>query len=311
MQHVWHSIKHMPRLWDALIVLAGIVFGCGAFLAPYPWNMVDAVVFFGIAYSCFVEPWIIVVKKLEVGTKTEKPLTIAFVSDFHVGPYKGRTFMRRLVKKTNALKPDLILLGGDFLYNYASDPDLLDPLKELKAPLGIFGVMGNHDSGRDVMHGRVTLTRDRTKDVEEVLKRCGVTVLHNEWRDIGPVILAGTDDFWMESYDLGKTLAGIPEGKPLVLLTHNPDAIMDERTQRADLILSGHTHGGQVRLPLIGSVPPIPNELGRKYDRGTFSLPKETTLIVSHGVGESMARPRLLTAPEILLVGITPSRRHP
>ncbi len=308
MQHVWHAIKHMPRFWDALIVLGIVASGYGSFAASHPWNMVGAILCVGIVYSCFVEPRIIVTKNIDVGLRTDEALRIAFVSDFHVGPYKGRTFMRRIVAKTNALKPDLILLGGDFLYNYASDPRLLDPLRALEAPLGVFGVMGNHDSGRDIMKGRVTLTKDRTRDVEKVLGDCGVTVLHNEWKDIGPVILAGTDDFWMESYDLAKALRGIPDGKPVVLLTHNPDAIMDERTHRADLILSGHTHGGQVRLPLIGAVPPIPNELGRTYDRGTFSLPKDTTLIVSHGVGESMARPRFLTAPEI--VCITAARRR-
>lgn len=308
MQHVWHAIKHMPRLWDGLIVLLGCVLGAGVIALAYPLNIASGVLLAGLVYCCFVEPWIIVVKKLTVGMKTEKQVSIAFISDFHVGPYKGRNFMRRIVKKTNALKPDVVLLGGDFLYNYASDPNLLDPLKELYAPLGIFGVMGNHDSGRDVLKGRVTLTKDRTQDVEKVLNGCNVTVLHNGWKDIGPIILAGTDDFWMESYDLGKTLGGIPDGKPVVLLTHNPDAIMDERVHRADLILSGHTHGGQVRLPIIGSVPPIPNALGRKYDRGTFALPKETTLIVSHGVGESMARPRFMTAPEILRIGIEPSQ---
>ncbi len=302
MQHVWHAIKHMPRLWDALIVLAGIVLGAGVITLAYPLNITSGVLLAGLLYCCFVEPWIIVVKKLNVGMKTEKQVSIAFISDFHVGPYKGRMFMRRIVAKTNTPKPDLILLGGDFLFDYAADPHLLDPLRDLKAPLGVFAVMGNHDSGRDKLKGRVTLTKDRTQDVEKILNACGITVLHNEWKDIGPIALAGTDDYWMESYDLGKTLAGIPNGKPLVLLTHNPDAIMDERTHRADLILSGHTHGGQVRLPLLGSVHPIPNELGRKYDRGTFALPKETTLIVSHGVGESMARPRFLTAPEILLI---------
>ncbi len=308
MRFIPHAIKHMPRLWDGLIVLLGCVLAAGTISLTYPSNVATGLLLLGLVYSCFIEPWIIVTKTLTVGLKTHKQFSIAFLSDFHVGPYKGRRFMRRLVAKTNALRPDLILLGGDFLYNYASDPNLLDPLKELRAPLGVFGAMGNHDSGRDIMKGRITMTKDRTRDVEKVLNECNVTVLHNEWKDIGPVILAGTDDFWMQSYDLGKTLADIPDGKPVVLLTHNPDAITDERTHRADLILSGHTHGGQVRLPLLGSVPPIPNELGRKYDRGTFALPKETTLIVSHGVGESMARPRFLTAPEILCIGIKPSQ---
>lgn len=305
MRFIPDTLKHRPRFWDALIVLAGAAFGGGVFLASYPWNIVDAVAFCVIAYSCFVEPFVIVTKRIDARAPIP-PVTIAFLSDFHVGPHKGKRFLRRLVAKTNALSPDVILLGGDFLYDYQSDVRLLEPLGELKAPLGVFAVMGNHDSGRDVMHGRVTLTKDRTADVMRVLSAGGIRTLRNEWirleKDGVPFALAGTDDAWMEAYDLGKTLADIPAGMPVILLTHNPDAVLDERALRADLILSGHTHGGQVRLPFVGSVVPIPNVLGRKHDRGTFALPKDTTLIVSHGTGESMARPRFLAAPEILRI---------
>lgn len=297
-------VRHKPRFWDGLIAALCCLGIAGVLLLPFAGKALSAIALAFLLYCCFVEPWIIVTKKLAATLKTDEPFTIAFVSDFHVGPYKGKGFMRRIVRKTNALGADLILLGGDFLYNYESDPHLLDPLRELKAPLGVFAIMGNHDSGRDCLYGRTVENPDRTKDVEAALSDCGITTLHNEWKKVGPVVLAGTDDYWMKTYDLGKTLDGIPAGEPVVLLTHNPDAVMDERTHRADLILCGHTHGGQVRLPLIGAVVPIPNEIGRTYDRGTFALPKETTLIVSHGVGESMARPRFLTVPEILLIGV-------
>jgi len=304
MQFIPHRVKHWPLFWDLLILVSACVFGWVALTTVTPWNIAGWILLALLLYTCFVEPRIIVTKTLPVVLKASRPLRIVFMSDFHVGPHKGRGFMRRLVRKANALRPDLVLLGGDFLYNYRSDPLLLDPLKDLRAPLGAFGVMGNHDSGRDMLGGRVTLTKDRTADVEKVLRECGIVTLRNEWKDLGPLILAGTDDVWMESYDLAKTLKDIPQGKPRILLTHNPDAVLDERAHEADLILSGHTHGGQVRLPFLGSVPPIPNVIGRKYDRGTFPLPKETTLIVSHGVGESMARPRLFAIPEILLIAV-------
>lgn len=302
MRLIPHRVKHWPLFWDLLILIAACAFAWCALALAAPWNACGALLLALLIYTCFIEPRIIVTKDIPVDLKTVRPLRIVFMSDFHVGPHKGKGFMRRLARKANELNPDLILLGGDFLYNYRSDPLLLEPFAELHAPLGVFGVMGNHDSGRDILGGRVTLTEDRTKDVEEVLDACGIVTLHNEWKDLGPIVLAGTDDVWMETYDLAEAFRGIPKGKPVVLLTHNPDAVLDERALEADLILSGHTHGGQVRLPLLGSVPPIPNAIGRKYDRGTFSLPNHTMLIVSHGVGESMARPRLLAPPEILLL---------
>lgn len=309
MRFIPHALKHRPLFWDALAIVAGCAFAAGALSLGFPWNLLAALALATLAYSCLIEPWIIVTKEIGVPFPSAGPLRIAFVSDFHVGPHKGKAFLRRVVKKANALRPDLVLLGGDFLYNHDSDPELLEPLGGLEAPLGVFGVMGNHDSGRDLLYGLVTENGDRTPDVERVLTRGGIVTLRNEWKKIdgprGSFVLAGTDDVWMKSYDLGKTLDGIPDGLPVILLTHNPDAVLDERAHRADLVLSGHTHGGQVRLPWLGSLAPIPNEIGRKYDRGTFALPKETTLVVSHGVGESMARPRLFTVPEILLISLS------
>lgn len=306
MRLVPEKVKHWPLFWDGLIAAFAIVLACGAIALPYPANAFLWALLALHLYCCFVEPWIIVVKTVPLVSKIKGPLRIAFVSDFHVGPHKGRGFMRRLAERTNALKPDVILLGGDFLYDYKSDPRLLEPLCALTAPLGVYAVMGNHDSGRDVLNGRITVTRDRTRDVEKVLSAGGITVLHNEWKELktpaGSFALAGTDDQWMESYDLGKAMDGIPADLPVILLTHNPDAVLDDRALGADIILAGHTHGGQVRLPWIGAVSPIPNIIGRKYDRGMFSLPKETLLIVSHGAGESTARPRFFTAPEILCV---------
>jgi len=306
MRLVPEKVKHWPLFWDGLIAAFAIVLAGGAIVLPYPANAFLCVLLALHLYCCFVEPWIIVVKTIPLVSKIKGPLRIAFVSDFHVGPHKGRGFMCRIADRTNALKPDIILLGGDFLYNYKSDPRLLEPLCSLTAPLGVYAVMGNHDSGRFVLGDIIEMTEDRTKDVEDVLSAGGITVLHNEWKEIktqaGSFVLAGTEDPWMLTYDLGKTLEGIPADAPVLLLTHNPDATMDERSLRADLVLSGHTHGGQMRLPFFGSIAPIPTIRGRAYDRGTFHLEKETTLIISHGVGESTARPRFFTVPEILCI---------
>jgi predicted MPP superfamily phosphohydrolase len=104
--------------------------------------------------------------------------------------------------------------------------------------------------------------------------------------------------------DLSTTLKEVKDTHPLILLSHNPDVILRDEHKRAALIISGHTHGGQFRLPLIGAIAPIPNELGRRYDRGIFTLDNGVILAITQGMGETMARARIFCPPEILMLKI-------
>ena len=114
--------------------------------------------------------------------------------------------------------------------------------------------------------------------------------------------MAGIDDIWFGGSSKA-ALDGLTDEDMVILLAHNPDAVLFSETKVADLILSGHTHGGQIRLPLVGSLAHIPTVLGNTYDKGLFSL-KDQWLFITSGVGEIGPRARLFNPPEIVLLNI-------
>jgi hypothetical protein len=246
-------------------------------------------------YGSFIEPRLLTVRRYEVG-KGACSVTIAYVSDIHVGPYKGEAWVRKVVARTNALDADLILLGGDFLYKEGADAPKLSPLKDLRAPLGVYGILGNHDFWKapEAAVAQFEATGVRLLRNESVRAREGLSVI-------------GVDDDWYAETDLEAALAAVPRGAAVVALLHNPDLappaaeILAGRGGSASLMLSGHVHGGQIRLPLWGPVPRLPHHLGRKVDRGLFAF-GGIPLILGAGVGESGPRARLLCPPEIVLV---------
>ncbi len=268
-----------------------------------------------VAYGSFIEPQIIVTNEYATPFPATKPLKIAVIADMHVGPYKGAAFLERVVKRVNAELPDVILIAGDFLYDENSDLRLLEPLKDLHASLGVYGVTGNHDAGHFlsviIRHHQPYTERDRSDELTAYLERIGITVLRNQSRILnlpnGNIAIAGTDDVWSASHSLSGALANIPDEIPLILLAHNPDIILDPQSHRAQLIVAGHTHGGQFRLPFIGPIAPFPDRLGHKFDQGLFQIDGDTTLAITRGVGETLARARLFAWPEIMILQIQKS----
>lgn len=258
-------------------------------------------------YARFVEPSLIVVTRRRVRLGTKKPLRVVVVGDFHVGPYKRAKFVERAVKKINSLGPDIVLLVGDFLFDHDADLRHLRPLRTLRPALGTFAVVGNHDSGAHGTFARGHDPRhDRCDDLAAYLEECGVRCLRNASTAVafagGTVAVAGIDDLWMPSCDLGAAFADVPTDAPCILLSHNPDVILDPASHRATLIVSGHTHGGQVRLPFHGSLTRLPQKLSKKFDRGIFPVAAGCTLAITHGIGESFLPLRLFAHPEILLL---------
>lgn len=258
-------------------------------------------------YARFVEPFWIAVTRYRAPFPVAG-LRVAVIGDFHVGPHKKDRFVRKAVQRTNRLKPDLVLLVGDFLFDEHADVEHLEPLRHLHARLGVFAVTGNHDSGshhvpRNKHH---VGPRDRTGDLDAFLTSFGIRFLRNASATVGhgdaSFAIAGVDDLWMESCDLRKTFAGVKKGEPCLLLSHQPDVILDPASHRADLIVSGHTHGGQMRLPWWGSLSHMPQRLSKNFDRGIFSVGKGTTLAITHGIGETFVPLRLFARPEIMVL---------
>lgn len=220
---------------------------------------------------------------------TAPPLKIVQVSDIHMGvPDMPATRVAALVAQVNALHPDLIALTGDYhggkLIDGASGDldDAVRPLARLRSRYGTFAVRGNHDE---------------PYWSPRVLPRFRMTYLQNRHADAGPVIVAGVDDRSTGMPDIAAALAGIAPGKPVIMLMHEPDGFAAVPPSVA-LTLAGHTHGGQVRLPLIG---PLTTNTRLGYVRGRYVVGGRT-LIVSSGVGTSVIPARLGVPPEIVVV---------
>ena len=168
---------------------------------------------------------------------------------------------------------------------------------------------GNHDAGCYLdIHQQAYKTVDRTKALEDFLEPKGIRFLKNQHVVVTlhsqKIAIVGVDDAFMQECNLEKALHNIPTHTPRILLSHNPDIIRDPLSHDCDLIVSGHTHGGQIRLPFIGALGPIPTRISKKYDQGSFKLNKKCTLFITHGIGETWARARLFCPPEIVCMEI-------
>jgi uncharacterized protein len=225
---------------------------------------------------------------------------IALLSDFHYDPYFSIHPIRAAVGMVNALRPDLVVLTGDFVSvpffgDHEKAADAAEPcaqlLRELQAPHGLWAVMGNHDSFTDP---------DR---VTSALRAVGIKVLVNQSVPIehnsGRFWLSGVDDVLGKTADLDKTLRVVPTGEATVLLAHEPDYADRVMRHPVDLQLSGHSHGGQVRLPFL---PPIYlPDLARKYVWGLYKV-GELTLYTNAGIGTVQIPVRLNCPPEVTLI---------
>ena len=227
-------------------------------------------------------------------------LRIAFFSDTHHGVFFPLSYMEETVTRTNALRPDLILLGGDYVYRAARFiPPVMEVFGKLTAPLGVFAVRGNHDNAINPVLTSRELARNGIREItnDGVWLRRGSDRLR----------LGGVDDFQTGRQDLTAALAGTPNAEPALLLTHNPDYMEQLRDPRVILGLCGHTHGGQVCLPLIGP-PIVPSRYGQKFARGLAHAP-DTPVFVTSGVGAIFPPVRFDCPPEIALLTLTTSPR--
>ena len=269
-------------------------------------KIIVAVLAAGLAiavWSTVFEPDLLFVRTIAVATNkwppTRPALRIAVVSDLHVGaPHVDLAKVDRVVAEINRLQPDIVVLLGDFvqsvLFGDFVEPELTaDRLKNLRAPYGVFAVLGNHDWWYDGQR------------VWRALSDAGIEVLENRGVRLelpgGAIWLVGIADDMIGRADPQATIGPLPEGEPIIVLTHSP-AIFPDIAPRTLLTLAGHTHGGQVSLPLIGPLY-IPGRSPLRYAHGHIRE-NGKDMYVTAGIGTSFLPIRLNMPPEIALVTV-------
>ncbi len=257
----------------------------------------------GIAYPLVIEPNRPVVQHTLVPIpglpEAMDGMRIGLLADFHCSFFTSPADIRRSVTLLMAHRPDLITLAGDFI---GPSPAYIDPCAEaltgLSAPMGIYAVLGNHDYWTDA------------PGVMRALQTAGITVMKNSVAPLAegsqPAYLVGVDDISDGRPDLKSALRRLPPSAMTILLVHEPDAAyLFERYRRwIPLQLSGHSHGGQIRLPVIGA-PYLPF-LARRYPEGLQPVGTSGRWVyTTRGIGTTILPVRLNCPPEISILTLT------
>ena len=254
-------------------------------------------------YSFSSEPNNIQIEKISIEIKNLPEsfdgIKIVHLTDFHSFDFNKREKM--VLEIISGLSPDFVFITGDFIDYKTKD---IEAVQEFWQEMGdqyqgnIFGVLGNHEY------------RNKNTDIDslkEALKKSGITVLDNENQKIYKaeeyIYLVGVDDPHTGRADLEKALADTEEDVPKILLAHSPDIIDNLQKEKIDLILAGHTHGGQIKIPFIRPFW-TPTKNRGKYASGLFEI-NNTYLYVNRGVGLSTFPIRFNCPPEIALIELS------
>jgi uncharacterized protein len=244
----------------------------------------------GLAYGTLVEPRWFAMNRYEVVVpklpKEFDGLTVAHLTDFHAGVTHD-SILEAAIEQTNALKPDLVLLTGDFVeWNPKHMPRMADLLNQLIAPRGIWGVMGNHDYYGD------------GAQIEQILRNhTEVQLVHNTAYPLAPgLFIGGMEDTMRGRPDVASVKALVPEDAACLFLTHNPTGVW-QIEDREWIAFAGHTHGGQVRIPFLPPhLPPGMEGFTQAEGWGDYG---KARIYVNRGVGCTSWQVRFCCRPEI------------
>ncbi|MDE5053838.1 metallophosphoesterase [Niallia taxi] len=257
-----------------------------------------------VVFSYFQNNWLSISRFTITSQEiTGDGLKIIQLSDLHSKEFGGN--QHRLVSKVQALRPDIIAFTGDIIDKDKYDEKtVLSLLKQLKEIAPTYYVTGNHEywSGK-------------YDQLEKVIKSTDVTILHNQREKLHlngtTFLLAGIDDPAISSEasavtvetELGKTLEGVNDQEFVVLLSHRPELFSIYAKHNIDLVLSGHAHGGQVRIPFVGGLVAPDQGFLPKYTAGKYEQ-DGTAMIVNRGLGNSIIPQRVFNTPEIVEITI-------
>lgn len=215
-------------------------------------------------------------------------LVVAQLSDIHFGLWLREQMLSRVVEEVNRLAPDIVVLTGDYV-GYRHEPAMACArvLGGLRSPT--LAILGNHDHWAGA------------EEVTYAFQRSGISVLRNEWRAVSlrgeSLYVVGLDDLHTNHHDAERAFRDVPEEAPIVFLSHVPEGADLPEAKRAHLVLSGHTHGGQLHVPRL--TPYLFKKAGMNYMSGKYALDEQRHLFVNRGLGAAAFPLRVGSLPEV------------
>ncbi len=249
------------------------------------------------SYPVLIERTIVHVNRYQIPIANLPPafhgFTLAQLTDLHLGFLVSESFIEEIVHRTNRLRTDMIVCTGDYVHerNTIEEIEKVWPiLSKLTAKDGVYSVLGNHDHWAD---------SDRSL---YWLERTGQNIRHEckpIYKGRDRILIGGAGDYWEDELEIDKAFACSDENECRVLLAHNPDSVDTEFNTSLSLVLSGHTHGGQVVVPFFG--PPVLPVKNKDYSSGLITTPR-TQLFISRGIGWTIYPVRFNCYPEIAVL---------
>lgn len=248
------------------------------------------------------------VRYLQVPAPVNEPIRLAVLGDFHITDEVSLQHARACLQRAQSEQPDAILLVGDYVHTRHDIPYLKQAFQGVHAPLGVYAVLGNHDhwSGADAVIRALQESGVRVLCEENLTLRKGTTKL----------TLVGIYDLWYRKPDWAKAFRGVPEqpSHPVILLSHNPDAILSPYRRRTTLVVAGHTHAGQIWVPttahraaqrFFGHSYIPKTKYGTSHPYGLYQE-GDTWIYITSGITHGRSVPRWYTRPELSLIELIP-----
>lgn len=257
----------------------------------------------------YIEPKLLKIETVTLTTDKlhlTQPLKIVQFSDVHLGEYYTLLDCQKVIDAVNDLKPDLVIFTGDLIDDnktFQDEEGTINFLQQLESRYGKYAVYGNHDHGGN-----------GTRRYARIMKKSGFRLLKDEQTTIklengDQLTLIGLDDVILSRPNMAKAFKNVPEAHYKLFLSHAPDVADQAADYGVDLQLSGHTHGGQIRLPLIGA--PFTPPYGRQYVKGLYTVGTHgMKLYVNSGIGTSQLPYRLMNKPEVTMILLKSSTTH-
>jgi hypothetical protein len=228
--------------------------------------------------------------------------TLMQISDIHVGNRFDYQYIIDSFKKAQGLKPDFVVYTGDFVsYENEEQCSQLEEVMNysVTGSLGTLGILGNHDYGKDWQEQEVA------NKITTILEKAGVSILSNQQKEINGLNFVGLDDYWGLNFNPTQILTEIAKEKATIVLCHNPDVCdLNVWNHYKGWILSGHTHGGQVKPPFLN--PPLLPVKNKNYSAGKIDLQDGRTLYINRALG-NLYQIRCNVRPEITIFTLTKS----